>query len=253
MAKIKTILVDDEQNNLDLLAHFIEKYCKNIDIVARCVTYGKALETLKTMEFELVFLDIVLDRDTSFDLLEELDEINFHIVFCTAYDEYAVRAFKYNTIDYLLKPVVIDELVKAVDRSIDRIQSGSFSQRDVFSQLSTMVNQQRLQSSMVISKMDSVTIINPLEILYFQASGRYTEIHVLNQKKPLISSKPIGDHEAKLDESLFYRIHNSYIINLHNLSSIDRKSGNYCVLNNGMKLPISRRRVEGILRIFRPT
>ena len=253
MAKIKTILVDDEQNNLDLLAHFIEKYCKNIDIVARCVTYGKALETLKTMEFDLVFLDIVLDRDTSFDLLEELDEINFYIVFCTAYDEYAVRAFKYNTIDYLLKPVVIDELVKTVDRSIDRIQSGSFSQRDVFSQLSTMVNQQRLQRSMVISNIDSVTIINPLEILYFQSSGRYTEIHVLNKKKPLISSKPIGDHEAKLDESLFYRIHNSYIINLHNLSSIDRKGGNYCVLNNGMKLPISRRRVEGIMRIIRPT
>ena len=182
MAKIKTILVDDEQNNLDLLAHFIEKYCKNIDIVARCVTYDEALEALKTMEFDLVFLDIVLDRDTSFDLLEELDKINFHIVFCTAYDEYAVRAFKYNTIDYLLKPVVIDELVKAVDRSIDRIQSGSFSQHDVFSQLSTMVNQQRLQSSMVISNMDSVTIINPLEILYFQSSGRYTEIHVLNQK-----------------------------------------------------------------------
>lgn len=235
------------------MAHFIEKYCKNIDIVARCVTYDEALEALKTMEFDLVFLDIVLDRDTSFDLLEELDVINFHIVFCTAYDEYAVRAFKYNTIDYLLKPVVIDELVKTVDRSIDRIQSGSFSQRDVFSQLSTMVNQQLLQNSMVISNMDSVTIINPLEILYFQSSGRYTEIHVLNQKKPFISSKPIGDHEAKLDESLFYRIHNSYIINLHNLSSIDRKGGNYCVLNNGMKLPISRRRVEGIMRIFRPT
>ena len=106
---------------------------------------------------------------------------------------------------------------------------------------------------MVISNIDSVTIINPLEILYFQSSGRYTEIYVMNQKKPLLSSKPIGDHEEKLDTSLFYRIHNSYIINLHNLSSIDRKGGNYCVLNNGMKLPISRRRVEGILRIFRPT
>lgn len=102
MKIFKTVLVDDEKNNLDLLNHFIKKYCKNIEVIASCLTYDEAYKTLTTAKPDLVFLDIVLDRDTSFDLLQELDAPDFQIIFTTAYDEYAIRAFKYNTIDYLL-------------------------------------------------------------------------------------------------------------------------------------------------------
>ena len=92
----KTVLVEDEKNNLELLNHFIKKYFKNIDVIASCSTYDQALSVLKTEEPDLVFLDIVLDRDTSFDLLQELGNPDFQIIFTTAYDEYAIRAFKYN-------------------------------------------------------------------------------------------------------------------------------------------------------------
>ena len=247
----KTVLVEDEKNNLDLLNHFIKKYCKNIDVVASCSNYDQALSVLKAEEPDLVFLDIVLDRDTSFDLLQELGNPDFQIIFTTAYDEYAIRAFKYNTIDYLLKPIIIEELVAAVNKVAEKINENKTLDMGSIKNISQSFNTKHPANFIMISGMDRIDFIHPDEVVYLKSTGRYTEFYLKDKKRKITSSKPIGEYENILDQDVFYRIHNSFLINLAQLININKRAGNYCEMSNGDSLPLSRRRYEGLMGYMR--
>ena len=181
----KTVLVEDEKNNLDLLNHFIKKYCKNIDVIASCSTYDQALSVLKAEEPDLVFLDIVLDRDTSFDLLQELGNPDFQIIFTTAYDEYAIRAFKFNTIDYLLKPIIIEELVAAVNKVAEKINENKTLDMGSIKNISQSFNTKHPANFIMISGMDRIDFIHPDEVIYLKSTGRYTEFYLKDKKRLL--------------------------------------------------------------------
>ena len=247
----KTVLVEDEKNNLDLLNHFIKKYCKNIDVIASCSTYDQALSVLKAEEPDLVFLDIVLDRDTSFDLLQELGNPDFQIIFTTAYDEYAIRAFKYNTIDYLLKPIIIEELVAAVNKVAEKINENKTLDMGSIKNISQSFNTKHPANFIMIYGMDRIDFIHPDEVVYLKSTGRYTEFYLKDKKRKITSSKPIGEYENILDQDVFYRIHNSFLINLAQLININKRAGNYCEMSNGDSLPLSRRRYEGLMGYMR--
>jgi two-component system LytT family response regulator len=251
MKMFKTVLVEDEKNNLDLLNHFIKKYCKNIDVSASCSTYDQALSVLKAEEPDLVFLDIVLDRDTSFDLLQELGNPDFQIIFTTAYDEYAIRAFKYNTIDYLLKPIIIEELVAAVNKVAEKINENKTLDMGSIKNISQSFNTKHPANFIMISGMDRIDFIHPDEVVYLKSTGRYTEFYLKDKKRKITSSKPIGEYENILDQDVFYRIHNSFLINLAQLININKRAGNYCEMSNGDSLPLSRRRYEGLMGYMR--
>jgi len=251
MKMFKTVLVEDEKNNLDLLNHFIKKYCKNIDVIASCSTYDQALSVLKAEEPDLVFLDIVLDRDTSFDLLQELGNPDFQIIFTTAYDEYAIRAFKYNTIDYLLKPIIIEELVAAVNKVAEKINENKTLDMGSIKNISQSFNTKHPANFIMISGMDRIDFIHPDEVVYLKSTGRYTEFYLKDKKRKITSSKPIGEYENILDQDVFYRIHNSFLINLAQLININKRAGNYCEMSNGDSLPLSRRRNEGLMGYMR--
>ena len=238
-------------NNLELLEYFIKKNCPSLEIVAKCSTYDSAKETIENTDFDLCFLDILLDHDNSFHLLENLEKTSFHIIFTTAYDEYAIKAFRYNAIDYLLKPIVIDDLIKAVDRVENQIQKKEFVHHEQIKQLSeTILNKQPL-NYLTVSGMDRVDFIQPEDIVNLKSAGRYTEFYLRDKKRKIISSHPIGEYETILPQDRFYRIHNSYLINLSTLININKKEGNYCELTNGVSLPISRRRFEGLVKSMR--
>jgi two-component system LytT family response regulator len=251
MKMFKTVLVEDEKNNLDLLNHFIKKYCKNIDVIASFSTYDQALSVLKAEEPDLVFLDIVLDRDTSFDLLQELGNPDFQIIFTTAYDEYAIRAFKYNTIDYLLKPIIIEELVAAVNKVAEKINENKTLDMGSIKNISQSFNTKHPANFIMISGMDRIDFIHPDEVVYLKSTGRYTEFYLKDKKRKITSSKPIGEYENILDQDVFYRIHNSFLINLAQLININKRAGNYCEMSNGDSLPLSRRRYEGLMGYMR--
>lgn len=251
MKTIRTVLVEDEHKNMELLQHFIKKYCGNLEVVAACTTFQEALTTLDTEEVDLVFLDIRLDENTSFDLLESLGHRSFQIIFITAYDEFAIRAFKYNTIDYLLKPIVIDELVEAVTRAEEHIEQHSEVNRGEILHLSNHLIGRNPYNLMVISGMNKVDFVRQDEIVYLKSAGRYTEFYFNDGRRKVLVTKPIGEFESSLDQIKFYRIHNSFIINLNFLNQINKVAGNYCEMSNGDNLPISRRRLEGLLRYFK--
>lgn len=251
MKRLRTILVDDEKNNLEQLEYFIKKNCPSLEIVAKCSTYDSAKEIIENTDFDLCFLDILLDRDNSFHLLENLEKTSFHIIFTTAYDEFAIKAFRYNATDYLLKPIVIDELVKAVDRVEEQIHKNEFVHREQIKQLSESILKKQPLNYLTVSGMDRVDFIQPEDIIYLKSAGRYTEFYLQDKKRKIISSRPIGEYETILPQDRFYRIHNSFLINLGSLININKKAGNYCELTNGVSLPISRRRFEGLIKLMR--
>ena len=236
---------------MELLLHFIKKYCPSLEVVATCLTFAEAVKTLNKVEADLVFLDILLDENTSFDLLETINHTNFQIISTTAFDEYAIQAFKYNKVDYLLKPVVIEQLVDAVTRAEERIEQKSTANQGEIQQLSNRLIGRNPFNLLVISGMNKVDFIRQDEIIYLKSAGRYTEFHFNDANRQVLATKPIGEFENALDHVKFYRIHNSYIINLNQLVKINKVSGNYCEMVNGDNLPISRRRLEGLLRYFK--
>lgn len=250
MNRLRTILVDDEKNNLELLEYFIKKNCPSLEIVAKCSTYDSAKETIQNTDFDLCFLDILLDHDNSFHLLENLDKTSFHIIFTTAYDEFAIKAFRYNATDYLLKPIVIDDLIKAVHRVEEQIHKKEFIDQENIKQLSETILKKQPLNYLTVSGMNRVDFIQPDDIVYLKSAGRYTEFFLQDKKRKIISSRPIGEYETILPQDRFYRIHNSYLINLSALININKRAGNYCELTNGVSLPISRRRFEGLIKLM---
>lgn len=250
MKRLNTVLVDDEKSNLELLSYFLTKYCPMINTTKMCVSYEEALETLSEAPPQLLFLDIMLDKGTSFDLLKEIDLSQTQIIFVTAYDEHAIEAFKYNTVDYLLKPIQIEELIIAVGRAYDRITSKDSLQHPALEHLEQAILDNKPLPFVTISNVEKVHFVKNQDILYCKSSGRYTEFHLTNNKR-LVASKTLGDYESILQNEGFYRIHNSFMVNLAHIVSIDKKGGNYCILNNEARLPISRRRMEGLIQYLK--
>ena len=236
------IIVDDEQKNIDLLFHFIQKYVPEVRVLDRCLTYEDALHSITHIQPQLVFLDILLDDKNAFDLLKEVGHLDFQIIFTTAYDEYAIKAFQYNTVDYLLKPIIIEDLRKTIDRVIEKRNAKVEFGPEQLHNLSQSLLGRHPSNLILISGMDRVNLLDPNEVIYCKSSGRYTEFYMKDKKYPITSSKTHGQYEKTLDPIYFYRIHNTFIVNLLHLDNINKKAGNYCEMSNGDSLPISRRR-----------
>ena len=151
----------------------------------------------------------------------------------------------------MLKPLEIDELKEAVQRVEDQIKSKDFFHKDQIKELSKSILGNQPPKYITISGMDRVDFIQPDDIVYLKSAGRYTEFYLKDKKRKIISSKPIGEYESILEKDHFYRIHNSYLINLNALLNINKRAGNYCELTNGESLPISRRRYEGLVKMMR--
>lgn len=242
---MKTIVVEDELNNLNLLSHFLKKYCPEVDLVASCQTKDEGVELVNQLNPDLLFLDIVLEENTAFELLEEIEHKDVNVIFVTAFDEYALKAFRYHAVDYLLKPLQIDELVDAVKRVKEQDPKSNFLNGDpkaLSESLKSMGNKY-----VIVSNIDKVSFVKNEEILYCKSSGRYTEFFLTGGRK-LLASKSLGEYESLLNPRFFFRIHKSYIVNLDKISNINKKAGNYCELKDGSYLPISRRRMESLIQ-----
>jgi two-component system, LytTR family, response regulator len=157
--------------------------------------------------FDLVFLDIILNDKTAFDLLYEINQEPY-IIFVTAFDQYAIESFKYNTIDYLLKPIQIEPLKEALDRVMIQMEQKESVSREELKILEKSLQQKNQIDFITVSNIDKVNLIKKSDILYCKSSGRYTEFHLLNESM-LIASKSLGEYESQISYKEFFRIHNS--------------------------------------------
>ena len=238
--------MDDEPKNIKILRTLLEKFCPNVDIVGEAVSAESAEPLIRSQQPDLVFLDIEMPHGNAFDLLDKIKPIDFEIIFITAFNEYSLKAFKYSALDYLLKPVNIEELVQAIERASMRI-----GHKSVNSQISNMFGnfEQKLPALQRIAlqeKDGSLVFVQLDSIVRLEAKRGYTFIY-LNAVNYYISSKAIKEYEEILPTSLFFRIHNSHIINIHKVKKYQKGRGGEVIMEDGSVLEVATRRKEEFL------
>lgn len=240
---MRTIIVDDEPDALNSLKIIIKEYLPDIELIGSFMDPEKAIQEIPKLKPELLFLDIHLPKIDAFQLLESLPERNFQIIFVTAYDEYAIKAFKYNAIDYLLKPININEIVNAVKRIKENILEQNHSFEEKYNNLLNSINQNnnQYQEKLILSTIEGIYYINPDDILYVHADSNYSKI-VFKNAKPLTVSKSIGEFFSVLPEEYFFRNHHSYLVNLNNVRKYARNDGGTIEMINGDQIPLARRK-----------
>jgi two-component system, LytTR family, response regulator len=241
---LKSIIVDDEFKSRESLKALVEKFCENIQVSAVCQNGDEAIKAIHEFKPDVVFLDIQLQRETGFDILQRLDKIDFEIIFTTAFSEFAVRAFKFSAIDYLLKPVDIEDLRKSVEKARKRIL-GNISER--MTQLAqTMKGNTFKHSRLAVPSSDGLVFVNVDAILYCEASGNYTNIHMGDGRK-FVVSRTLKEYEEMLEDLDFFRIHNSYLINLNLIKKYIRGEGGQVVMTNDQALDVSKAKKKSFL------
>lgn len=241
---INALLIDDEIDALEVLEKKIELYCPSVEVIGKVDTAKEAIKAINKLNPDVVFLDIEMPWMNGFELLESFGEdLNFLVVFVTAYDQYAVKAFKVRAIDYLLKPVDKDDLIACVQRLEN--ETKPMNQEDL-TNLNKEINYPHRSNRLFVNSMEGIEIITLEEIVYCQAASNYTYIHTTAGKK-VIASKSLSEIEKSLDQNHFIRIHKSYTANIKLARKFSNSDGGMLIFNNGIELPVSRRKKEEVL------
>jgi len=243
---IRTILVDDEPDSIRVLKTMLENYCPDICIIGDAEGVETAFDLIRTLKPDLVFLDIEMIQGNAFDLLNRLLPLTFQVIFVTAFDNYAIHAFKFSAVDYLLKPVDAGELCNAVGKVTSRSQE----QIDLVQIKTLLENVGSLHVSnrkMAIPIMTGLTFIAISDIIRFEASGHYTTI-CLEKGQTIVSTRNIKEYELLLPDTLFYRVHHSHLINLHRIREYQKGRGGYVIMEDGVEIEVATRRREDFLK-----
>lgn len=218
---LHTIVVDDEKLSREVLCNYLKEYCTEIEIVATASSVKTALRTIKRSDPDLVFLDIEMADGKGFDLLTLLHPINFKIIFVTAYSEYAVKAFRFSAVDYLLKPVKIDELKDAVDK-VKLLNKNVPGTQNLSALINNMKSGNSIMPILVIPHLKGFEVLKIPEIIMCQAEGYCTNFFISGRGK-IVSSKNLKHFDSLLEDQSFIRVHHSYLININHVESFTRQ------------------------------
>lgn len=241
---MKGIIVDDEAKSRSMLKTMCENYCEGLEICAMAASVSEAIELIDEHGPDLVFLDIRMPVQSGFHLLEHYDSIPFEVIFTTAYDQYALRAFKYSAIDYLLKPIAIDELKAAVERARSMLSNGQKAEQ--LSLLKEAINNEKINKIALIT-LDGFTFVRFNEIVRCEAQGNYTSVFLSNGNSLLIT-KTLKHYEEILVEKMFFRVHKSHLINLNFVRRFIRGKQGLIEMNDGTHIEVSFRKREALLK-----
>ncbi|HEV2483217.1 MAG TPA: LytTR family DNA-binding domain-containing protein [Puia sp.] len=243
---IRTVIVDDETDSRSVLQRLLETYCPQVTVIGAASGVDTALPLIREMNPDLVFLDIEMIHGNGFDLLNELQPIAFQVIFVTAFDEYAVKAFKYSAVDYLLKPVDIEDLQSAVEKTAARIQ-GKVDLSPIRTLLQNVGVIQLSQQKMAIPTINGLSFIPINDIIRFEAQGNYTAIFLTNGQT-LMATRNIKEYELLLPEAIFCRIHNSHIINMQKIQKYQKGRGGQVIMEDGTAIEVAIRRRQDFLQ-----
>jgi len=249
MNTIKVIIVDDEEPARVSLHKLLEWNAPDLEVIASCDSVDSALRAIQENKPDLVFLDIEMPVRNGFDLLQAVDRLDFEVVFVTAYDQFAIQAFKHHAIAYLLKPIDEDELNEAIERVRQQVSTRINS--DSLMKMFTMLHQVKPGfNKIAIPTMEGLELIRMDRILHCSAEGNYTQLHIKDQP-PLLVSKSLRFFEDQLaDYPQFIRVHHSHIVNLEFVERYVKGKGGYLVLENNTSIPVSRTRKDDLLSRF---
>lgn len=260
---MRTLIIDDEPDNVALLALQLTRHCPQVEVVGQFTDSPAALLALRSLRPALVFLDIEMPMMNGFQLLEQLGEVSFQVVFVTAYDQYAVRAFRFAALDYLLKPVDTVDLVKTVNRAEKLILSSPVTgngqptwaaqmevMRDHYAPAAGPIQpSSTLPGKIALPHANGLTIVETGQILYAESDSNYTHFVLETGEKYLIS-KTLGDVQEMLESRNFLRIHRQFVVNLDHIKRLVRGEGMYVVLTNGTSIPVARQHKDRLMERF---
>lgn len=240
--KIRTVLIEDERKSMMTLQTLLERYCPEVEIVGTGSNVEQGIKVLREQHPDLAFLDIAMPDGDAFDLLERLGSIDFAIIFITAYNEFALKAFEFSALHYLLKPVNYMDLQHAVQR-FKKVKPGNTIQSQVEVMNHNLHNH---FEKITLPGSDGLEIIALREIVRIEASSNYSIVYLTN-KKTIIVSKTMNQFEEILKDSDFIRIHNTHMVNLEHVKKYQRGQGGLVILADGTQLAVSRSRKNDFL------
>ncbi|RFM31957.1 LytR/AlgR family response regulator transcription factor [Chitinophaga silvisoli] len=249
MSEIKAIIVDDEQHCIDALQTMLAKKCPEVTVLGGVNSVKAAKELIDEVHPDVVFLDVEMPHQNGFELLKLFDKINFDIIFTTAYEQYALKAIKFNALDYLLKPFSVKELQDAVQKCVSRKnvqqpETGN-SPLDVF--LQNMKTLHQTHKKIALPTINGLVFMPVQNIVRCESTGNYTRIF-FTDKKNLMVSRPLKEFEELLTDVDFFRVHNSHLINLQQMQSYIQGEGGFALMSDGTQVEVSRRRKADFLK-----
>jgi len=240
--KLKTIIVDDEPDAVNFINSIIGEYCTSLEVVGKAYNVTEGVQQIKREKPDLVFLDVEMPNGTGFDLLTHFPEKTFDVVFITAFNHYAIKAIKFSAVDYILKPININEFIEAVNRVI-RKRSEKPSQSNENFRILMENLRSSLPSRLAIPTADGMEYLNPREIIRIEADRSYSWFYISGKRKILVS-KHLKEFQDLLGDRHFFRSHNSHLINLKYVRKYIRREGGYIEMMDGSQIPISRTRKD---------
>jgi two-component system, LytTR family, response regulator len=248
MKKIKSIIVDDEPGNIVTMQEILKEYCPEIDIAATASGVDEAYDVINAINPDLVFLDIEMPPGNAFDLLDRLEPVNFEIIFVTAFDNYAIKAFKYAALDYILKPVNIAEIKASVKRIANETIQQPVNARIGFL-LDNMKSGNLSSQKIGFPTLDGYYFEKIEHIMYLRAEGCYTHVYIKGGKKEVVS-RTLKEFDTILPEAMFCRIHNSYTVNMAYISKYIKGKGGNVILEDGTSIEVSARKKSNFMDRF---
>jgi two-component system LytT family response regulator len=243
---IRAVVIDDEPMAREALLALIERYSPEVEIIGTAGDIEAAVNIIRKGRPELIFLDVQLMDGTGFDVLNRLDNDSYKIVFVTAFEEYAITAFKFSAMDYLLKPVNPDELVKAVGKVQDSLDRESMTRRleVLFENISSQARENR---KIALRTATSMHIVNLSEIIRCQSEKNYTQFF-LNGGDVITVSKTLKEFEEMLSPFGFVRVHQSHLVNLDHVRRYDKSDGGSLILSDDSQVPVSMRKKDDLMK-----
>lgn len=244
---IKCIIIDDEQDGRDVLQLLITDFCPGVSIAEMCSNGKDGVKAIQKHHPDLVFLDIDMPDMSGFEVLDCVKNQKMKVVFVTAHNQYAIRAFRYSAIDYILKPASPQAILEAVEKAEQVEFRNNANQYELLS--ATLKNENQLPEVIALPLADGLQVARITEIMYCKADKNYTHVHFTNGKKLLVS-KQLKEFETILAPHGFFRVHNSFLVNIAQVSKYIRGEGGYLLMNDNASIEVSRQKKDELLRLL---
>lgn len=244
---MRTVIIDDESHVRETLTAMLHKFCAQVELVGEANSVESGVKLVHEVKPDLLLLDIKLGDGTGFDLLHALENHNFKVIFVTAFEKYAVQAFKFAAVGFILKPINHEELIDAISIA-ERLNQENFNShlQILEENLQAEIRQNR---KIILRTLDNIYLLQLQEIIVCESDRSYTVFRTLKDEK-IVVSKPLKEYEALLEDHGFYRVHRSYMINLAHIRRFEKKEGGYIVLPENIKVPVASRKREELLSIL---
>jgi len=244
--KLNSIIVEDEETSREILKNYLNKYCPNVNVIGEAENINEALVLIRKHELDLVFLDVEMPYGNAFDLLDKVGDRHFETVFVTAYNNYAIEALNAHASYYLMKPIAIDDLIKAVDYVVE-IKTKEEALQD---QVLVPKTNNIVDGKITIPQQNGFEVISTSDILFCKADDNYTEIYLNNDKRKVVS-KTLKYFEEALRDSGFARVHKSYLVNVNEVVKYVKGKGGSVILSNGKQVMVSPSKKSELLSYFK--